>query len=203
MRHAGERMTLFLDICLGIGLALAVGLRPFLPALLACALARGNDGIDFDHTRVAFMEKPAFLLALVVGVVVLVMAERRRGFETTDSGAFAAVIAGLAMGLGALLFAGALADDGYAFGPGLIGGIACAALALAAARGLLRRTRARLDAEASAALPFYAEGAGLVLAGLSVLIPPVSLLALAFLLWLLLGQRRREGRKYAGLRILR
>ena len=66
-------MTLFLAICLGIGLALAVGLRPFLPALLACALARGDAGIDFDHTNVAFMEKPAFLLALLIGVVVLIV----------------------------------------------------------------------------------------------------------------------------------
>ena len=45
--------------------------------------------------------------------------------------------------------------------------------------------------------------AGLVLAGLSVLVPPVSLVALAFLVWLLLQQRRRAGQKYAGLRILR
>jgi hypothetical protein len=205
-RHAAKlpkTVKLFLDICLGIGLALAVGLRPFLPALLACALARGNDGIDFNHTNVAFMEKPAFLLALVIGVIVLVGMERRRGLEASDSGPFAAAIAGLALGLGALLFGGALADDGYSFGIGLIAGIACAALAQAAARGLLRRTRGRLDKEAASALPFYAEGTGLVLAGLSLLAPPVSLVALVFLAWLLLGQRRREGRKYAGLRILR
>ena len=36
----------------GIGLALAVGLRPFLPALLAGALARGDVGVDFDGTDV-------------------------------------------------------------------------------------------------------------------------------------------------------
>jgi hypothetical protein len=196
-------VTLFLDICLGIGLALAVGLRPFLPALLVCALARGNDGIDFAHTHVAFMEDPAFLLALLVGVVVLVGAERRLGPEKVDAGPFGAMIAGLGLGLGALLFGGALADDGYAFVPGLLGGLACAALAQAAARGVLRRTRARLDRQAAVALPVYAEGAGLLLAGLSVLAPPVSLPALAFLAWLLIGQRRRADRKYAGLRILR
>jgi hypothetical protein len=70
-------MTLFLAICTGIGLALAVGLRPFLPALLTCALARGDAGVDFEHTDVAFMEKPAFLLALLIGVLVLVAMERR------------------------------------------------------------------------------------------------------------------------------
>ncbi len=196
-------MTLFLDICLGIGLALAVGLRPFLPALLVCALARSNDGIDFTHTHAAFMEGQGFLLALLIGVGVLVVLERRIGAEKLETGALGAAIAGLGLGLGALLFGGALADDGYALLPGLLGGLACAALAQAALRGFLRRTRSRLDRDAAGTLPVYAEVAGLLLAGLTVLLPPVSLIALAFLVWLLLGQRRRADRKYAGLRILR
>jgi hypothetical protein len=198
-----KTVTLFLDICLGIGLALAVGLRPFLPALLVAALARGDAGIDFEHTKLAFLEDPAFLAALLIGVVVLVAAERRLGAERVARGPFGAAVAGLGLALGALLFGGALADDGYAFWPGLIGGLACAALAEAAARAIFGRARARLDAEAAATLPIYAEGAGVALAGLSVLAPPVSLLALAFFAWLLVGQRRRDGRKYAGLRILR
>jgi hypothetical protein len=196
-------MTLFLAICLGIGLALAVGLRPFLPALLACSLARGDAGIDFEHTDVAFMEQPAFLLALLIGVIVLVAMERRRGPEHVSSGPFGAAVAGIGLALGALLFGGALEDHDYAFGVGIVAGIACAALAEAAARGFFESTRRRLDREAAATLPFYAEVAGLVLAGLSVLAPPVSLVALAFLAWLLVQQRRRAGRKFAGLRILR
>jgi hypothetical protein len=205
-RHAAtlsNRMTLFLAICLGIGLALAVGLRPFLPALLVGALARGDVGIDFDHTQVAFVEDPAFLLALVAGVIVLVLAERRAGPGRVEAGPLGAAVAGIALALGALLFGGALADDDYAFGPGLAAGIACAALAQAVVRGLFGRVRARLDVDASRALPLYADGVGLLLAGLSVLWPPLALPALALLVWLLLGQRRREGRKYAGLRILR
>jgi hypothetical protein len=196
-------VTLFLDICLGIGLALAVGLRPFLPALLACALARGDTGIDFDHTRVAFMEDPGFLLALTLGVVAIVLAERRLGPSRVETGPLGAAVSGLGLGLGALLFGGALSDDGYAFVPGLAGGIACAALAQTALRGLFGRTRARLDAAAAASLPVYAEAAGLALAGISVLAPPVALLALAFFVWLLLAERRRGERKFAGLRILR
>ncbi len=196
-------MTLFLAICTGIGLALAVGLRPFLPALLTCALARGDAGVDFVHTDVAFMEQPIFLLALLIGVVVLVAMERRHPPEDVSSGPFGAAVAGIGLALGALLFGGALADDHYSFGVGLAAGIVCAAVAEAGARGFFRPPRRRLDREAAATLPVYAEVAGLVLAGLSVLAPPVSLLALAFLLWLLLQQRRRAGQKYAGLRILR
>jgi hypothetical protein len=196
-------MTLFLAICTGIGLALAVGLRPFLPALLTCALARGDAGVDFEHTDVAFMEKPAFLLALLIGVLVLVAMERRHPPEDVSSGPFGAAVAGIGLALGGLLFGGALADDHYSFGVGLAAGIACAAIAEASARGFFASTRRRLDRAAAATLPVYAEVAGLVLAGLSVLAPPISLVALAFLLWLLQQQRRRAGQKYAGLRILR
>ena len=56
---------------------------------------------------------------------------------------------------------------------------------------------------APATLFLYAEGFALALAGLSVLAPPIGLLGVAFLIWLLLGGRRREGEKYAGLRSLR
>ena len=44
---------------------------------------------------------------------------------------------------------------------------------------------------------------GLVLAGFSLLVPPVSLLALAGLLWLWASRQRHEARKYEGLRSLR
>ncbi len=69
---------------------------------------------------------------------------------------------------------------------------------------LLTRTRARLDAAARRALFLYAEAAALLIAASSVLIPPVSVARRApFFVWLRLGGRRREGEKYAGLRILR
>jgi hypothetical protein len=53
------------------------------------------------------------------------------------------------------------------------------------------------------ALPYYGEGVSLLAAGLSVLFPPLALLVIAGLGWLAAGGRRREGEKYAGLRILR
>ncbi len=105
--------------------------------------------------------------------------------------------------MGALLFAGALADHSDTWWPGLIGGLLCALLAQATARDLLRRTRARLDPEAREALTVYADGASLVLAFLAILAPPISVVALGALAWLLVSGRRRAGEKYAGLRILR
>ena len=53
------------------------------------------------------------------------------------------------------------------------------------------------------ALPVYAEGAALGAAGVSILFPPLALFVIGALIWLLAGGRRREGEKYAGLRILR
>jgi hypothetical protein len=196
-------MHLFLDICQGIGLACAVGIRPFLPALAAGALAAGDLGLDFDGTDYAFLERSWFLLLLVLLTAVVALAERRLGPGRLELGPFGPTIAAIGLALGALLFAGSLADEGYASWPGLIGGVACALVGYAAVRSLLARTRRRLDPEAAGALPLYAEGAGLVTAGLSVALPPLGLVALAFLLALLITGRRREGRKYAGLRILR
>ena len=73
-----------------------------------------------------------------------------------------------------------------------------------ATRPLLVRVRARLDREAAAAVPLYAEGIGdAVLAALSVVAPPVGPIGLLVLLWLLIAGRRRAEQKYAGLRILR
>lgn len=196
-------MELLFDILQGAGLAAAAGIRPFLPALLAGALASGDLGLDFDGTRYAFLESPAFLLAVVLVLIAVVVLARRLGPDRAEEGAVGAAVAGLAIGIGALLFAGSLADRGHAAWPGLLGGAAAALLAQSVTRDLLTRTRRRLDVHARAALPLYADGAGLVLAGLAVLAPPVSLVALALLVWLLLGGRRRAGERFAGLRILR
>jgi hypothetical protein len=50
---------------------------------------------------------------------------------------------------------------------------------------------------------FVVGAVALVLAVLSILLPPVSLIALLGLGWLAIARRRRAGRKYEGLRILR
>jgi hypothetical protein len=105
--------------------------------------------------------------------------------------------------LGAMLFAGALADGGSASWPGLIGGAVCAALGWRAVGDLIERTRARLEGSAAALLSVWADLAALVLTAVAVFVPPASILVIAAFVVLLLGGRRREGEKYAGLRVLR
>ncbi len=61
----------------------------------------------------------------------------------------------------------------------------------------------RLDSATATTLPAYAEAIALVLAALSVLLPPVGLVGVVMAVVLLRGGKRRDGEKYAGLRILR
>jgi hypothetical protein len=197
-------MSLFMDIGTGAGLAGASGVRPFLPPLLAGALARGDVGIDFDGTDWSFLESPAFLGAVLALGLVAYGVERARaaGAEAERSPLDLALLA-LAAILGALLFAGALADGGHGVGVGLVAGPLCAVLGGLAVGGLAQRARRRLDPAAAGLLTVYADTAALVLAAAAVFVPPLSFLALIGFVVLLLGSRRREGEKYAGLRVLR
>lgn len=192
-------MSLFLDIGQGAGLAGATGVRPFLPPLLAGALARGDLGIDFDGTDWAFLETPGFLFAVLALAVVSYVAERSGANRRIVAAGSAAV----AVVLGALLFAGSLAEGGNSALPGVVAGAVCALLAYVAVGGLLERVAKRLDEGAARLLTVYADLVALLLAGISILLPPVAFLALAAFVLLLVKGRRGKGRKYAGLRILR
>jgi hypothetical protein len=176
-------------------------MRPFLPPLLAGALARGDIGVDFSDTNWRFLESPWFLLAVFALAVIWYGAERSGPNRVLELAA-----ASIGLALGALLFAGSLAEGGGEAWPGLFAGVACGALAWAAVGGLIDRTRARLRAQSPGSEGFvaaYAELAALLLAGLAVLLPPVSFLALAAFVFLLVRGRREDERKYAGLRVLR
>jgi high-affinity Fe2+/Pb2+ permease len=194
-------METLLDILTGIGLAAAAGIRPFLPGLAAGALASANLTIDFDGTDFAFLEAPGWLLALVVALIVVVLVQRRT--DDPFRGPVAACVAAIGLGVGAVLFAGALADHSSVWWPGIPAGLAVAALAWRATSDLLARVRGRLDADARSALQVYADGSALLVAVVAILAPPLSLAALGLLVWLLIGARRRRDEKYAGLRILR
>jgi Domain of unknown function (DUF4126) len=194
---------LVFDIFQGIGVAAAVGIRPFLPALAVGALAAGDVQIDFAHSDFSFLQSPAFLLVMVIGSIVLSMLERRMSEQQLERGPIGVALAAAAVAIGALLFAGALAQGHYAWWPGIVGGVICAGVGILATRPLLARVRSRLDSEAAGALPVFTEAVALAGAALSVLVPPVGIVLLGFLLWLLYAGRRRGEQKYAGLRILR
>jgi hypothetical protein len=212
-------------IGLGLGLALAAGVRPFLPALLAGALGSGSAlGVGFSHSNFAFLQADWWLLAVTVALLVAWLLQLRLGVERFEGGPGGAAVAGLGVGLGAVLFAGTLGQHGDASWPGLLAGALAALLAQAAVRPLLARARARLaggggsssrsaagdrgargdsDRGAREALTIYADVTALVIAALTCLLHPLGYLALVPFAWLAVSTRRRAGEKYAGLRTLR
>jgi hypothetical protein len=203
-------MSLFLDIGTGAGLASATGVRPYLPPLLAGGLARGDIGIDFDGTDLWWLESPVFLAAvLALGFVGFLVERSAANRASPDIGGRAGrgpaeILSGLiGIALGTLLFAGALYDDGQPVWIGLAFGPVCAALAWLAVGGLVERVRARLAPDQAALVTAYADAAALILAAIAIFVPPLAFLAIPGFVVLLLGGRRREGEKYAGLRILR
>jgi drug/metabolite transporter (DMT)-like permease len=176
--------------------------RPFLPPLLAGALARGDIGLDFSGTSYDFLESPGFLLA-VLALAVLAYALDRRRRDAGPREPATLLLAGVALVLGALLFAGSLAEGNRESWPGLLAGVACAALGYAAVAMLFARAQRRVDRGGAGLLSVYADLIALALAGLAIALPPVGLAALVAFAVLLVRSRAGGDRKYEGLRVLR
>jgi hypothetical protein len=191
-------------IGLGLGLAVAAGVRPFLPALLAGALASSDVlGVSFAG-EYRFLQSGWWLVAVVVVLAVAYAAQLLLGSARFDAGPGAAALAGVGIGVGALLFAGTLAAHHDASWPGLAGGALAAVLTQATVQPLSRRTRARLpDRPAREAVTIYLDALALVLAVLVALLHPLGYLAVALFAWMGLRARTRADEKHAGLRVLR
>jgi hypothetical protein len=192
------------DIFQGSGIAVAIGIRPFLPSLAAGALAAGGIEIHFDHTSYSFLQSAPFLFVMLIGAALLVVLARDPRAAWLSGRPGVALLAAIAAVLGAMFFGGSLSRAGHVAWPGWIGGLVCVAVGLAASRPFLARLRGRLDDSAAAVgLPLIAEGSALLIAVLSVVAPPLGVVALLGMLWLLYRGRGRDDQKYAGLRVLR
>src|ERR1700727_3775832 len=143
-RSRYSTMHLVFYIFQGLGIAAAVGIRPFLPALAVGALGAADIQINFSHTSYSFLEQAPFLLVMVIGVVLLGVTERRDTRELLTGRLVTLALIAISLILGALMFAGALAQDHHAVLPGFIAGVLCAGVGLMATRPLLARVRGRL-----------------------------------------------------------
>ncbi len=203
---------LFFYTGLGAGLAVACGLRPFLPLLLLGALGSANAlSIDFPAGHWSFLESTWWLIAVAAVFVLSYLAQLLTGFSPLvdpvtrepRNDPLAAALTGLAIGAGALAFGGVLEAHGDLAWPGVAAGAAIVILAQRLVGPVIVGARKRLaEKTARDALTLYIDGAAVVVAALSALLPPLGYVALAALVWLLLRRRSRSGEKYAGLRIL-
>lgn len=198
-----DPLQLVLEITQGIGLALAVGIRPYLPLLLVGALSRSELLIDLQGTQFVFLQTPGFLLAVIVLLIVVTLLMRSIGPAKLDQGVVGLALLLVSVTAGALLFSASLDAGGYSYWVGLPAGAVCSLLALASTRDLQSRVRERLDSGAQSALVVYADAAALLVALIALLLPPLSLLVSGLLIWLLIGGKQQRERKYAGLRSLR
>ena len=195
-------MHLVFDIFQGIGVAAAVGVRPFLPAAVAGGLAAGDVELTFHHTDFGFLQQPIFIVAMVLAAIVFAVLEWRTGRPRALT-ALTALLAVAALVAGALLCGGAIARGHHADWIGIAAGLVAAAVGIAATQPLLARVRSRLDEDTRGMLPALAEIAAAIGAGLSIVAPPIGVILVAALVWLLVAGRGRSEQKYAGLRILR
>jgi hypothetical protein len=218
----GNMNSLPFYIGLGLGLAAACGLRPFLPLLLAGGLATsGALGVSFNHGAYTFLESDWWLLVVAAGLALAYALQLLLGLAPTldpsdrgsgpvrggrvqSSDPLAASLAGIGVASGALLFAGTLAAHNDVAWPGLIGGFLAAGLAQRASGPVIARARTRLpDRGAREALTLYLDSASLLLAALVALVHPLGYVAVPLLAWFTWRLRTRADEKYAGLRILR
>lgn len=191
-------------IGLGLGLGVAAGVRPFLPALLAGGLASaGALGLRFSSGDYRFLQAGWWLIVVAVALVLVYVVQLRLGSALFEAAAPSAALAGIGIGIGAILFAGTLAGHGDVSWPGLVGGAAAALLAEASTRPFVARVRSRLsDRGAREAVTVYLDGIALLIAVLCALLHPLGYVAVALFAWFALAGRRRSTGKYAGLRIL-
>ncbi|HEY7121399.1 MAG TPA: hypothetical protein VH329_02465 [Solirubrobacterales bacterium] len=110
--------------------------------------------------------------------------------------------------IGVLVAGAALNGADEALWPALPVGVIGAGLAAVVARdvaaGAARRQRDQsIGGQASAGVVAIVVLAAIVIAGISLVLKPFSLLALAALLWLWASRRRQAERKHEGLRVLR
>ncbi len=149
-------MSLFLDIGQGPGLAGSSGVRPYLPPLLAGALARGDVGRRLQRHRLLVPREALVARADVRACRGLLRARAQAAGARDTRRRLSARFGVLGVVFGALLFAGSLADTGHTSWPGLIAGVACAALSASRpSPGCCARTRRRLESWAVAMLTAY------------------------------------------------
>jgi hypothetical protein len=191
---------MLLAIGLGIGVASVAGVRAFLPLALAClfaALGFVEASAPYDGVSAGWWPVTGVLAALALLEIAL---DKTQAIERV----FNILMVPLRAASGAVLFTAAAGFDMDAgSAPWLAAGASIAGV-VAVLKVVLRPPSKAPAAGVSARfLSFFEDAVALVGGVLAVFVPFVSLALIAFLLFFFFRVRRRRGRQYAGLRILR
>lgn len=203
MNYPARAVDLFMAICQGLGLALAVGIGGPLVGLFVAAMGALEAGFNPEGSSFGLLTETWFLVLLLALVVLAVVARTREALKLPSLLGITAI--------GAVVFAASLAEGDYAWWPGLIAGALIAAPTALIAGDILgggvERARnaepgtAAADA-ANMMIIVFVTGA-IVLASLSLFAPPAAIPFAVAVAYLALTRRRRADEKYEGLRILR
>lgn len=186
------------DILQALGIGLAFGLRPALAALLVAVFATLGWGGDLNGTVVEFLGGTPAIAGFVVFAVIWVALDVTEGRLLNQwVHLLVAVVFAAAFG------AGLVDDNSDVWWPGLIAGALGALLAWAALTPILAGVRQRLAGEQDAGLilPALTELTAVITAALSLVLPPLAVVA-ALACLVLIFRSRGKDRRYAGLRTL-
>jgi len=193
-------MEMLLAIGIGIGVASVAGVRAFLPLALAClfaALGFVEPPSPYDGVADALWPVTGVLAALAVVEIVL---DKLRALERV----FNMIMVPVRAASGAVLFTAA---SGFDLDAGSVPWLAAGALiagVVAVLKVLLRPSSKAPAAGVSASFLSACEDAVALVGGVvAVFVPLLPFALVAFLLFFFFRLRRRRGRQYAGLRILR
>lgn len=199
-----EDVDLFLAFSTGIGLAVAAGVRPLAAALVVGLCANADFLMHVNGTPYDFLANTVFVAAVAV---VEAFALGVAAFAGDNESRFRSRIrrAGSvpATAVGAALFAAALADHGGFSWLGLAAGAVLAFGSWYVAYGILSGVGSRLEGESRLILAVLVDMSAAAAAFVALIAPPVSYVPAIVLAGLGVRRRRRAGRKYEGLRILR
>jgi len=186
------------DILQAIGLGLAFGLRPVLAPLLVAVLGAFQVGIDLRGTEVADLGHWWFAIVIaLIGISWLAWEITRGGINPVAHLTLAVIFAGI-------YGAGSYDQHASTWWPGAVAGIAGAVLAWAALTPLVSGARKRLAGEADSSVILLAviELVAVAAAFLSLIFPPLAVVALIAVIVLFIRGRKNSGERYAGLRTL-
>lgn len=185
------------DILQAIGLGVAFGLRPALAPLVVAICAVAGLAIDLDGTAFEFLTEASALIVLAVFAAGWIALNTVRGMVN-----HVAVLV-IAVALAAMFGGGGYDEHAAQWWPGALAGGLAALVTWFTLSPLLAGAARRVagEKEASMVLPVVTELVAIVVAFLSIVFPPLAVVALIAVLVLTVRGRGRDDR-YAGLRTL-